>query len=52
MAKKNEKLNAILEVLVDYTVMRHKTIRAVVRFGICMIVALAFLIGVGLGRML
>jgi len=52
MAKKNEKLNALLEVVVDGVVMRHKMIRSVVRFGICMLIALAFLIGVGLGRLL
>ena len=52
MAKKNEKLNAILEVVVDGVVMRHRKIRAVVRFAVCMLLALVFLIGVGLGRML
>lgn len=52
MAKRNETVKALLEMSAEWMVMRHRMIRAVVRFGICMLIALAFLIGVGLGRML
>lgn len=52
MAKKNEKLDALLDLAVKGLMLRNTLIWAVVRFALCMAIAVALLIGVELGRML
>ncbi len=52
MAKKNEKLETLMELAIKAMLMRNNLIWTVVRFGLCMALAIVALIGYLVGRML